>query len=80
MKWKSPNALLTLSSLCFQTLFKDVSHYVNIVDSFPNTDDAGNTVVPLEMLNELQRRYVTLQVQSPHIENIRSRYFILTAF
>lgn len=69
--------LCCLFSLCFQTLFKDVSHYVNILDSFRYSVDAGNAAVPLEILNELQRRYVTLQVRRPHIENM-SCYFILT--
>lgn len=40
-----------------------MSHYINIVDTFPNMDDMGNTVVPLEKFNELKRRYVTINVQ-----------------
>lgn len=85
LKKKTPNALLTfscdisfLSPLCCQTLLKSMSHYVNVLDSFCNSDDVGNTAVPLEKLNELQSRYVTLRVQLPHNENITSFLFHLT--
>lgn len=65
-----------LSSLCVQALFEGMSHYVNVLDSFCNSHDGGSTAVPLEKLNELQRRYLTLKIHLPHIENIRSCSFI----
>lgn len=52
-----------------------MSHYVSVLDSFFNSYDVGSSAVPLEQVHELRRRYVTLQVQLLHIDNIRSCYF-----
>lgn len=45
---------------CFilQTLIKEMSHHVNILDTYRNMDDSGNVVVPLEKFDEIKRRYV----------------------
>lgn len=42
-----------------QTLIKEMSHHVNILDTYHNMDDSGNVVVPLEKFDEIKRRYVT---------------------
>lgn len=49
------------SSLCcffLQTLIKEMTHHVSILDTFRNMDDTGNVVVPLEKFDEIKRRYV----------------------
>lgn len=37
---------------------KEMSYFVNIIATFHNTDDLGNTVVPIEKFNEIKRRCV----------------------
>lgn len=51
--------------LCFwsvlfilQTFIKEMSHHVNVLDTYRNMDDSGNVVVPLERFDEIKRRYV----------------------
>lgn len=54
------------SSLCanylvccfFQTLIKEMSHHINILDTYDNMDDSGNVVVPLEKFDAIKRRYI----------------------
>jgi len=48
---------------CFlQTLIKEMSHFVNILDTFHNMDDLGNVLVPLVKFDEIKRRCVTYLV------------------
>lgn len=43
----------------FQTLAKEMSHHVTLLETFHNVDDVGNILVPLQKFDEIKRRYVT---------------------
>ncbi|XP_034756192.1 nesprin-2-like [Etheostoma cragini] len=64
-----------------KTLFKEMSHHVNILDTFHNMDDSGNVIVPLEKFDEIKRRLtnirVTAKYQGIKLEHQESRHTVL---
>ncbi|KAF1376843.1 hypothetical protein PFLUV_G00215650 [Perca fluviatilis] len=64
-----------------KTLFKEMSHHVNILDTYHNVDDSGNVVVPLEKFDEIKRRLtnirVTAKYQGIKLEHQESRHTVL---
>ncbi|XP_059211817.1 nesprin-1 [Centropristis striata] len=64
-----------------KTLIKEMSHHVNIIDSYHNMDDSGNEVVPLEKFEEIKRRLthirVTAKYQGIKLEYQESRHTVL---
>ncbi|XP_035851599.1 nesprin-2 [Sander lucioperca] len=64
-----------------KTLFKEMSHHVNILDTYHNMDDSGNVVVPLEKFDEIKRRLtnirVTAKYQGIKLEHQESRHTVL---
>ncbi|XP_033991567.1 nesprin-2 isoform X3 [Trematomus bernacchii] len=64
-----------------KTLIKEMSYYVNIMDTYRNMDDSGNIVVPLENFDEIKRRLtnirVTAKYQGIKLEYQESRHTVL---
>ncbi|KAK1889404.1 Nesprin-2 [Dissostichus eleginoides] len=64
-----------------KTLIKEMSYYVNIMDTYRNMDDSGNIVVPLENFDEIKRRLtnirVTAKYQGIKLEYYESRHTVL---
>ncbi|XP_042247180.1 nesprin-2-like [Thunnus maccoyii] len=64
-----------------QTLTKEMSHHVNIIDTFHNMDDSRNIIVPLEKFDEIKRRLtnvrVTAKYQGIKLEYKESRHTVL---
>ncbi|XP_060907682.1 nesprin-2-like isoform X3 [Labrus mixtus] len=64
-----------------KTLIKEMSHHVNILDTFKNMDVSGNLVVPLEKFDEVKRRLtnirVTAKYQGIKLEYKESRHTVL---
>nr|XP_040016362.1 nesprin-2 isoform X2 [Gasterosteus aculeatus aculeatus] len=56
-----------------QTLMKEMSYFVNIIATFHNTDDLGNTVVPIEKFNEIKRSLTNIRVTAKY-EGIKLEY------
>ncbi|XP_068564553.1 nesprin-2a [Cebidichthys violaceus] len=49
-----------------KTFIKEMSHFVNILDTFHNMDDFGNVVVPLEKFDEIKRRLTNIRVTAKY--------------
>ncbi|KAM7367651.1 hypothetical protein PAMP_013936 [Pampus punctatissimus] len=64
-----------------KTLIKDMSHHMNILDTFHNMDDSGNIIVPVEKFDEIKRRLtnirVTAKYQGIRLEYQESRHTVL---
>ncbi|XP_044023969.1 nesprin-2 isoform X2 [Siniperca chuatsi] len=64
-----------------KTLIKEMSHHVNILDTYHNMDESGNVVVPLEKFDEIKRRLtnirVTAKYQGIKLEYQESRHTVL---
>ncbi|XP_076613023.1 nesprin-2a [Chaetodon auriga] len=64
-----------------KTLIKEMSHYVNILETYHNMDNSGNIVVPLEKFDEIKRRLtnirVTAKYQGIKLEYQESRHTVL---
>ncbi|KAK5852699.1 hypothetical protein PBY51_006549 [Eleginops maclovinus] len=64
-----------------KTLMKDMSYYLNIMETYRNMDDSGNLLVPLERFDEIKRRLtnirVTAKYQGIKLEYQESRHTVL---
>ncbi|XP_035534355.1 nesprin-2 isoform X4 [Morone saxatilis] len=64
-----------------KTLIKEMNHHVNVLDTYHNTDDSGNVVVPIEKFDEITRRLtnirVTAKYQGIKLEYQESRHTVL---
>ncbi|KAM6906809.1 nesprin-2a [Lycodopsis pacificus] len=49
-----------------KTFIEEMSHFVNILDTFHNMDDFGNVVVPLEKFNDIKRRSTNIRVTAKY--------------
>ncbi|XP_037606336.1 nesprin-2-like isoform X2 [Sebastes umbrosus] len=56
-----------------KTLIKEMSHHVNILDTFSNMDDLENVVVPLEKFDEIKRRLTHIRVTAKY-QGIKLEY------
>ncbi|XP_054871829.1 nesprin-2 isoform X5 [Amphiprion ocellaris] len=64
-----------------KTLNKDMSHYINILDTYHNMDDSGDAIVPPEKFDEIKKRLtnirVTAKYQGIKLEYQESRHTVL---
>ncbi|XP_045916276.1 nesprin-2a isoform X2 [Micropterus dolomieu] len=56
-----------------KTLIKEMSHHMNILDTYDNMDDSGNVVVPLEKFDEIKRRLTNIRVTAKY-QGIKLEY------
>ncbi|XP_040920887.1 nesprin-2a [Toxotes jaculatrix] len=56
-----------------KALIKEMNHHVQILDDYPNTDDSGNVVVPLEKFDEIKRRVTHIRVTAKY-QGIKLEY------
>ncbi|XP_068433248.1 nesprin-2a [Clinocottus analis] len=56
-----------------KTLMKEISHFVNIIDTFHNIDDLGNILVPLEKFDDIKRCLTEIRVTAKY-QGIKLEY------
>ncbi|XP_023270952.1 nesprin-2-like [Seriola lalandi dorsalis] len=56
-----------------KNIIKEMSHHVQILDNYDNTDDSGNVIVPLEKFEEIKRRVTHIRVTAKY-QGIKLEY------
>ncbi|KAM3603169.1 uncharacterized protein V6R79_017666 [Siganus canaliculatus] len=56
-----------------KTLIKEMSYYINILDTYHNMDGSGNVIVPLQKFDEIKKRLTNIRVTAKY-EGIKLEY------